>query len=43
MTDVTTEKGIIGRTGIIDEDNKYILNQRVGKMEKRTCATTFYW
>lgn len=44
MTDVTREKGIIGRTAIIDEDNKYILNQRVGKLEiidKALCNTKY--
>ncbi|MGX1981523.1 restriction endonuclease subunit S [Thermolongibacillus altinsuensis] len=32
MTDVTPEKAIIGRTAVIDADNKYILNQRVGRI-----------
>ncbi|MGG3905406.1 restriction endonuclease subunit S [Geobacillus stearothermophilus] len=32
MTDVTPEKAIIGRTAVVDADNKYILNQRVGRI-----------
>ena len=32
MTDMTKDMGIIGKTAIIDEDNKYLLNQRVGRL-----------
>jgi type I restriction enzyme S subunit len=31
MTDMSKDMGIIGRTAVVDEDDKYILNQRVGK------------
>lgn len=31
MTDMSKDMGIIGRTAIVDEDDKYILNQRVGR------------
>jgi type I restriction enzyme, S subunit len=33
MTDVTPEKNIIGRTAIIDENDMYIQNQRVGLLK----------
>ena len=32
MTDMTKDMGIIGKTAIIDEDNRYLLNQRVGRL-----------
>jgi len=32
MTDVTKELAIIGRTAIIDKNDSYILNQRVGRL-----------
>lgn len=32
MTDVTKELGIVGKTAIVDKDNTYILNQRVGRI-----------
>src|SRR4030066_543817 len=33
MTDMSKDMGIIGRTAIIDQDEKYLLNQRVGKFK----------
>ncbi len=30
MTDITPSLGLIGKTAIIDDDNSYVLNQRVG-------------
>lgn len=32
MTDVTKDLAIVGRTSVIDKDNAYILNQRVGRI-----------
>ena len=32
MTDMNSDLNILGRTGIIDKDDEYILNQRVGRM-----------
>lgn len=32
MTDVTPGKALVGRTAIIDKDNEYVLNQRVGRI-----------
>jgi type I restriction enzyme S subunit len=35
MTDVTARLGILAKVGIIDENNKYILNQRVGRIRSK--------
>jgi type I restriction enzyme S subunit len=42
MTDMNSDLNILGRTGIIDKDNEYILNQRVGRMRvKNTDMVNF--
>lgn len=35
MTDMTKELGILAKSAIIDKDNKYVLNQRVGRLRPR--------
>lgn len=35
MTDVSKEFGVIGKTAIIDKDDAYILNQRVGRIRPK--------
>ena len=36
MTDMSKEMKILGRTAIIDESNRYILNQRIGRLKINT-------
>lgn len=35
MTDMTARLGILAKVGIIDEDAKYVLNQRVGRVRSK--------
>jgi type I restriction enzyme S subunit len=35
MTDITKELGILAKSGIIDKDNTYVLNQRVGRLRSK--------
>lgn len=35
MTDVSKEFGVVGKTAIIDKDDTYILNQRVGRIRPK--------
>lgn len=35
MTDMTARLGILAKVGVIDEDDKYILNQRVGRLRSK--------
>lgn len=35
MTDMTARLGILAKVGIIDEDDKYVLNQRVGRLRSK--------
>ena len=35
MTDMTYRLGILAKVGVIDESNKYILNQRVGRLRSK--------
>jgi type I restriction enzyme S subunit len=35
MTDITKELGILAKSAIIDKDNTYVLNQRVGRLRSK--------
>jgi type I restriction enzyme, S subunit len=40
MTDVSPDFGIVGKTAVIDDDDKYILNQRVGRIRTKINLNT---
>ncbi|MDP7195386.1 MAG: restriction endonuclease subunit S, partial [SAR202 cluster bacterium] len=45
MTDITPTLGLIGKTAIIDQNNTYVLNQRVGclrMLDKNNVSINFY-
>ena len=41
MTDITPSLGLIGKTAIIDKDNSYVLNQRVGCFRPRLIESLY--
>jgi type I restriction enzyme S subunit len=41
MTDMTKELGILAKTAIIDIDNKYVLNQRVGRIRSKSSTFSY--
>lgn len=42
MTDMSRKMGIVGHTALVDADNKYVLNQRVGKIMPTDILDIFY-
>ena len=42
MTDMSKEMGIVGHTAIVDLDDRYLLNQRVGKIIPNNKVNVFY-
>ena len=43
MTDITPSLGLIGKTAVIDKNNTYVLNQRVGCLRPKTDISMSIW